>query len=348
MTRASFFRITLLPLFTAAAAIVLPLSATPSFAQAPGKTKIVLIAGVKSHPSGQHEFRAGGTLLARALNEQSSLPLDVVLVTEGWPKDESVFDGAKAVICYADGGGKHPFVGHLEKVDSLAKAGVGIMCMHYGVEVVPDQAGKEFTRWIGGFYEGGFSVNPHWDAATEAALDHPVGRGVKPVTVNDEWYFRMRFPEPPVHSTLLKATPTRALIKRYIHWNEGADAELGKPQTLMWGVQRPDGGRGVGFTGGHWHRNWAIDDFRKVVLNAIVWTAGLDVPEGGVKSQPITEAQLNENLDEKTPMEHVNLPSPKDLTLPTAEPVGNRGPGVKPAAPAKPTSAPAPAPAKQP
>jgi hypothetical protein len=347
MTRASFFRITLLPLVAAAAAVVLPLSPTPSLAQATGgKTKIVLIAGVKSHPSGQHEFRAGGTLLARALNEQSGLPLDVVLVTEGWPKDESVFDGTKAVICYADGGGKHPFVGHLDKVDALARAGVGIMCMHYGVEVVPDQAGKEFTRWIGGYYAGGFSVNPHWDAATEAAQDHPVGRGVKPVTVNDEWYFRMRFPEPPVHSTLLKATPTRALIKRYIHWNEGADAELGKPQTLMWGVQRPDGGRGVGFTGGHWHRNWAIDDFRKVVLNAIVWTAGLDVPEGGVKSLPITEAQLNENLDEKTPMVHVNLPSPADLTLPTAEPIGNRGPGVKPAAPAKPATAPAPA--KQP
>ncbi|RBP44209.1 trehalose utilization protein [Roseimicrobium gellanilyticum] len=341
MTRASFFRVSLFPLLTAAVALVTPLCPSPSFAQAPAKTKIVLIAGVKSHPSGQHEFRAGGTLLTRALNEQSGLPVNVVLVTEGWPKDETVFDGAKAVICYADGGGKHPFVGHLDKVDALAKAGVGIMCMHYGVEVVPDQAGKEFTRWIGGYYAGGYSVNPHWDADTEAAKDHPVGRGVNPVKVNDEWYFRMRFPEPPVHSTLLKATPTRAIIKRYIHWNDGADPELGKPQSLMWGMQRPDGGRGVGFTGGHWHRNWAIDDFRKVVLNAIVWTAGLEVPEGGVKSLPITEAQLNENLDEKTPMVQVKLPSPEDFNTPTAEPVGNRGPGVKPAAPAKPATAPA-------
>ena len=74
---------------------------------------------------------------------------------------------------------------------------------------------------------------------------------------------------------------------------------------MLWAVERADGGRGVGFTGGHWHRNWANDDFRRVVLNAIVWTAGMDVPETGVKSEPVTEAQLNENLDEKKDMVQV-------------------------------------------
>jgi hypothetical protein len=290
------------------------------------KTKIVILAGEKSHPSGQHEFAAGSKLLARALNEQSGLDVEAVVVTNGWPKDEKVFDGAKAVICYADGGPKHPFVAHLAKVDELAKAGVGIMCMHYGVEVVPNQAGEQFTRWIGGFYEGGHSVNPHWDADTEANKDHPVSRGVKPVKVHDEWYFRMRFPEPMTATPLLQATPTRALIKRYIHWNNG-EAELGKPQTMMWGIQRADGGRGVGFTGGHWHRNWAIDDFRKLVLNAIVWVAGVEVPEGGVKSNALTEADLNKSLDAKEPMVQVKLPSHDDFALPTAEPVGERLPG---------------------
>ena len=321
MTCLHFFQYAFLTVASAMA-----LLSAPVVAQSPAKTKVVLIAGAKSHPSGQHEFAAGGKILARALNEQSGLPIEVVLVTNGWPQDESVFNGAKAVICYADGGGKHPFVAHLDKVEALTKAGVGIMCMHYGVEVVPAQAGEQFKRWIGGFYEGGYSVNPHWDADTQPTKDHPVSRGVQPVKVNDEWYFHMRLPEPPTASPLLQATPTRALIKRYIHWNASADAELDKPQTLMWGVQRPDGGRGVGFTGGHWHRNWAIDDFRKVVLNAIVWTAGLEVPEGGVKSLPVTEAQLNENLDVKNPMVQVKAPSPEDFTLPTAAPVGNNYP----------------------
>ncbi len=303
--------------FFAASALTMSLF-VGSFACA--KPTIVIIAGVKSHPSGQHEFNAGATLLAKALNEQSGLDLQTVVVTNGWPKDASVLKGAKAIVCYADGGPKHPFIGHLDEVEALAKAGVGIMCMHYGVEVVPDQAGAEFTKWIGGFYEGQYSVNPHWDADTEPNKEHPIGRGVSPVKVHDEWYFRIRFPEPKAATDILTATPTRGLIKRYIHWNAGADAALGQKQTLMWGIERPDGGRGIGFTGGHWHRNWAIDDLRKLVLNAIVWVAGLDVPEGGVKSQAITEAQLNENLDPKDPMVEVKLPSPEDFNLPTAEP----------------------------
>ena len=45
----------------------------------------------------------------------------------------------------------------------------------------------------------------------------------------------------------------------------------------------------------HW--NWAHDDFRKVVLNAIAWCAGADVPEGGIQSTtPDLEAlQANQN-----------------------------------------------------
>jgi hypothetical protein len=88
---------------------------------------------------------------------------------------------------------------------------------------------------------------------------------------------------------------------------------------MLWAVERADGGRGVGFTGGHWHRNWANDDFRRVVLNAIVWTAGMDVPETGVKSEPVTEAQLNENLDEKKDMVQVKPPTDTDLNQPPAE-----------------------------
>lgn len=83
------------------------------------------------------------------------------------------------------------------------------------------------------------------------------------------------------------------MIRSINLWNEHGVAGLGKPQTLMWGVERPDGGRGVGFTGGHYHRNLAIDGFRTLALNAVVWAAGLDVPATGVKSLPLTEDDLN-------------------------------------------------------
>ena len=291
-------------------------------------TKIVFIAGLPSHPSGQHEFFAGATILSRCLNEQSRLPVQVEVIRNGWPEDETIFDGAKAVIIYSDGNAKHPVNGHEEKMDALVKSGVGLMHMHYGVEVPAGPRGEYFKSWIGGHYESGFSANPHWTAAVELNKEHPISCGVPGFNANDEWYYNIRFADPKTASDILTGTPTRERINRYIHWNPHAEKLLGKKQTMMWAVERPDGGRGVGFTGGHWHRNWAIDDFRRVVLNAIAWTAGMDVPENGVASEAVTETQLNENLDEKKEMIHVNLPSDADLTQPAAAPKDYGWPGM--------------------
>ena len=62
-----------------------------------------------------------------------------------------------------------------------------------------------------------------------------------------------------------------------------------------------------------------IEDYRRVVLNAMVWVAGLDVPEGGVQSLPLTETDLNENLDEKRVMRPVALPGDHNFDFDPAE-----------------------------
>ena len=72
----------------------------------------------------------------------------------------------------------------------------------------------------------------------------------------------------------------------------------GRSETLMWAVERPDGGRGVGFTGGHFHRNWQNDDVRKLMLNALLWSTKIDVPPDGVISS-VTAEVMQANLDEK-------------------------------------------------
>ena len=41
-------------------------------------------------------------LLAKCLNENMA-NVDAVVVTNGWPEDESVFDDAAAVVVYSDG-----------------------------------------------------------------------------------------------------------------------------------------------------------------------------------------------------------------------------------------------------
>ena len=44
---------------------------------------------------------------------------------------------------------------------------------------------------------------------------------------------------------------------------------------------RPGGGRSFGFVGGHFHSNFGDKPFRQAVVNGILWTAGLDVPDQG-------------------------------------------------------------------
>jgi hypothetical protein len=72
-------------------------------------------------------------------------------------------------------------------------------------------------------------------------------------------------------------------------------------QTVAWAVNRPDGGRGFGFTGGHDHWNWGNRDFRTLVLNAIAWTAHASIPEGGIPSKELTVQDLMANQDYDVP-----------------------------------------------
>jgi len=71
-----------------------------------------------------------------------------------------------------------------------------------------------------------------------------------------------------------------------------------EPQHLLWVIERPDGGRGFGFTGGHFHKEWGHEDFRRVVLNALLWIAKAEVPPDGVASSLLPD-DLTKNLDRK-------------------------------------------------
>jgi type 1 glutamine amidotransferase len=273
---------------------------SPAFGE---DAKIILIAGRPSHGKGEHEFNAGMKLLTRCLKEVPGV--DPVYVAGGWPKDESVFDGARAVVFFMDGGGGHPIIqgDHLAKIQKLMDQGVGLVCMHYAVEVPKDKGGPQLLDWIGGYYEEAYSTNPHWVAEIKSLPDHPITRGVKPFAIEDEWYYNMRFrPEMKGVTSILVARPDDETRQGKSSWPRGpykhiVDAK-GREEILAWAVERPDGGRGFGLTGGHSHKNFGNEDFRTLVLNAIVWTAKLEVPSTGIKSE-VTPDELKKNLDPK-------------------------------------------------
>jgi hypothetical protein len=272
---------------SAAAVGAMALPHTSARAAAPSR-KLVMLAGKPSHPPLQHEFNAGVLLLEKCL---ASVPgLTVEHHRNGWPDSEKAFEGASGILLYADGGGGHPFIqgDHLSIIGDLMRRGVGLMCAHFAVEVPKDKGGKQFQEWIGGYYE---------------LPEHEITRGVKPFAIRDEWYFNMRFrPDMKGIKPILSAKPSDATRDGPYVYPRGPyphiQKEKGCSETMMWAVERADGGRGVGFTGGHFHRNWGDDNFRKVVLNALVWICKLDVPKDGVESA-VTEDDLQKNLDPK-------------------------------------------------
>jgi len=283
-------------LFTGLAVFALSVSAAEA-------KKILLLAGKQSHGPGDHEFRAGCLLLKQCLDKVPGV--DVEVHSNGWPSDESVFEGADAVLIYADGGAGHPAVqgDRIQFLNSLVKKGMGIGCAHYGVEVIKGEAGDAMFNWIGGHYEHQYSVNPMWSPKFESFPNHPVTRGVKPFALIDEWYFNIRWrPDSKGVTPILVATPSDDVRDGpYVYPNGPYPhivAASGRPETMMWVYERADGGRGFGFTGGHKHVNWANDDFRKVVLNGILWMAHMEVPKNGVDSE-IGDETIVRNLDPK-------------------------------------------------
>src|SRR4029453_7209893 len=151
--------------------------------------RIVLIAGKPSHPPGMHEFRAGCLLLQKALTGFPGVTVQVY--DGGWPSkqvdgarvdDSAALDNADAVLIYSDGGKGNPAIqGERAKVlDALVAKGAGLGFAHYAVEVPAGVPGDTMQRWIGGYYETNWSVNPMWKQAVYNFPNHPLARGRGP------------------------------------------------------------------------------------------------------------------------------------------------------------------------
>ena len=106
-------------------------------------------------------------------------------------------------------------------------------------------------------------------------------------------------------TSVLDAVPDDNARSGRSSWPRGPKKHIveasGRAETLCWSVERNDGGRGVGFTGAHFHYNFGNDGFRKLVLNAVAWTAGLEIPKNGLVTHRPDELELDANQDFKKP-----------------------------------------------
>jgi Trehalose utilisation len=279
------------------ALVLLSLSSNPQSisgqtADAAGNCKIVLVAGetAKVDKVGHHDYIAGCKCLEAMLRQTERVT--TIQVLEGWPTDESVFEGARAVVFYTDGGGKQAFLStpqRIEKVQSLVDAKVGIVMIHQAVDF-PDEFAERAKSWLGGIYVTGKSGRGHWDSKHVDFPEHPTTRGVTPWEINDGWLNKIQFVD-----EMRGITPLIWSGKEYAGSRAGLNDDI-----VAWAYERPNGGRSFSFSGLDAHSAWSLDGMRQFMVNGVLWSAGIDVPTHGAKCKA-SEAELTAMLTPREP-----------------------------------------------
>ncbi|MEL1262890.1 ThuA domain-containing protein [Pseudoxanthomonas putridarboris] len=251
--------------------------------------KIVLIGGAGSEAPGRHDYPDGIRAL-EALVETSPDArgrLDVVAYPDGWPDDPGAFDGAAAVVWYFDGLDKHPLRDPARRAafEAAMRRGVGLVALHQASTAPPgDDLG--LPQWLGAVREGMFDRTTEWAELAPATQAHPVARGLDAFDYRDEFYPTFRHTDAGGRRVPILKTE---LHPQYRDGKYRVD-DKAEQTEVAWAYERDGGGRGVVFSGGHYLRALDQPGVRRMLLNAMFWTAGLDVPDAGARSDlPVRE-----------------------------------------------------------
>lgn len=223
--------------------------------------KILLMGHDKDgHPPETHEYLPEMHLLARCL-EQS--PGVTTIVSNRWPTNPADAEQVAAMVLYVPWGGNILFDGpQRATMETLLAARVGLVAVHWSTGAVGSEAGEFWLRALGGWFHTDFSPIEHVEVSLEPAQpEHPVLVGCTVGKWFDEYYWDLRFA--PTAQPLLTAE------------------QGGKRQVVGWTYERAGGGRSFGLVAGHYHQSWADATFRRLVTNAVLWSARREVPAGG-------------------------------------------------------------------
>lgn len=250
-------------------------------------THVLIVVGPTDHPPGTHEVSAGGRVMKHCLETMTNGPGVKVDLVEGWP-DKALREAAATVVFIGDTFPANRLPNaeqNLADLDVMMQRGCGIVCVHYatgllGKDVKPD-GDHPLLRWMGGYFANR-SCSHHESFAkifpvakiTPAVPQHPVWRGCREFTVHDEPYTNNYFG----HQENQPAANVTVLATSMLPPNAP------KPETISWGIERADSGRGFAVVMPHFYKNWALDDLRRYILNGIVWSAKLEVPADGVQT----------------------------------------------------------------
>src|SRR6185369_3437792 len=188
--------------------------------------KIVLIGDAGTHgAAGNHEFVAGSLILARRLHAAYPNVHAVIHSSKNWPKDLSHADVVVVGLNHGGKAAKDP------QIAAAVARGAGFMAIHFGVEVNKGAEGDAYLKWMGGYFETKWSVNPWWTPNFKEFPKHPTTRGVTPFSCRDEWYYHMRFvPDLKGVTPILSDVPPISTVKEQVS-DRGGNPDVFKAVT---------------------------------------------------------------------------------------------------------------------
>ncbi|MEQ8554424.1 MAG: ThuA domain-containing protein [Cyclobacteriaceae bacterium] len=282
--------------------VLLTLFACETSSEADETKKIVLLAGPKSHPPGMHEYLKAVRLIKVALDNSNVNGIETEIHLDGWPEDASTLDDADLIVTLSDGydgrvGDRYKHVPwetpeRMEVMQRQMERGCGFSAIHF-TTFMDDKKGAQILDWGGGYFDWQDDTGaPNWYSAIktittritkESMANHPISNGVEPFDLKEEFYYNIRFKE-----------DDPRLIPILSIGDLETTQENG--QVVAWAIERENGGRGFSTTMGHYYANWKDDNFRKLMLNGLVWAAGVKVPESGVESGFYNDQEVTQML----------------------------------------------------
>jgi len=263
------------------------------------RAKKIVFLWTKDHCN--HPNKAGCELFKQCLENSTNVKGIKCEVYDSWPENPSVLDEAATIVIYSGGvdagikkeGKAHPVFNspeRLEYLDKLMKKGAGMVCIHFSLYARREVEAPKLLEWIGAYYDWQGYGSRHVASfepqrCMRVASGHPISHGWSDFALKQhELYHNLRFEQD------TRAVPI--LTGPYFEGIQGPYNPIpiltacfdNKDYVVAWALQREDQGRGFGFGGGHFYSTLLNEDCRRMLLNAILWTAKIEVPEEGVLS----------------------------------------------------------------
>jgi type 1 glutamine amidotransferase len=248
--------------------MLVPVGDTYGAEPAQPKHVLLLAQGPDGHPFATHEYRAGLAIIQKCLEHVDGLEATLIEADEPFRAGPELIDKADGVVLFLSEGAKwiQQDAARVAAFERLAARGGALVCLHWAMGCKDAQHIAKFVELFGGCHGGPDRKYAVVTATTEIAVPkHPITTHVEPLTLEDEFYYRLKFAQP--------AGSITPLLRVSIE---------GESHAVAWSWERPDKGRSFGFSGLHFHKNWQHEPYRRMVAQGIVWSLKLPIPAKGL------------------------------------------------------------------